>query len=141
MSTATLWWVAAGVLIAAELLTGTFYLLMVSTGLAAAGLAAILGAGVIAQLIISALISAGATLAWRTWRSRHPDRQPANSNRDVHLDLGETVHVENWSTDNTATTHYRGAQWQVALAAGHSATSGSQRIVSVEGNRLIVQPD
>jgi membrane protein implicated in regulation of membrane protease activity len=140
MNTATLWWVAAGALIAAELLTGTFYLLMVSTGLAAAGLAATLGAGVVAQLIISALISTGATLAWRTWRSRHPDRQPANTNPDVHLDLGETVHVENWSADGTGTTHYRGAQWQVALAADHSATSGPQRIVGVEGNRLIVQP-
>ena len=140
MNTATLWWVAAGALIAAELLTGTFYLLMVSTGLAAAGLAATLGAGVVAQLIISALISTGATLAWRAWRSSHPDRQPANTNPDVHLDLGETVHVENWSADGTGTTQHRGAQWQVALASGHSATPGPQRIVGMEGNRLIVQP-
>jgi hypothetical protein len=140
MNTATLWWIAAGVLIAAELLTGTFYLLMLSTGLAAAGLTAVLGGSVVLQLVIGAVISSGATVGWRAWRGRHPDRPAAESNRDVHLDLGETVHVENWSTDGTATARYRGAQWQVALAAGHAATPGAQLIVRVEGNRLIVQP-
>ena len=38
------WWLAAGVLVVAELATGTFYLLMLALGLAAGALAAHAGA-------------------------------------------------------------------------------------------------
>ena len=40
LSGATGWWIVAGVLVAAELATGTFYLLMLALGAAAAALAA-----------------------------------------------------------------------------------------------------
>src|SRR5436305_6136835 len=42
-SHASVWWIAAGVAVAAELATGTFYLLMIAMGLAAGALAAQLG--------------------------------------------------------------------------------------------------
>ena len=40
MEASTIWWLAAGAVVVAELLTGTFYLLMVALGLVAAALAA-----------------------------------------------------------------------------------------------------
>ena len=40
LSLSTWWWIVAGVLVAAELATGTFYLLMVAIGCAAGALAA-----------------------------------------------------------------------------------------------------
>ena len=43
MEASTIWWLAAGAVVVAELLTGTFYLLMVALGLVAAALAAHLG--------------------------------------------------------------------------------------------------
>ena len=49
LSAATGWWVAAGIAIAAELGTGTFYLLMIAFGLAAAAIAAHLGLSLPAQ--------------------------------------------------------------------------------------------
>jgi membrane protein implicated in regulation of membrane protease activity len=36
LSASTYWWVAAGVAVAVELATGTFYLLMIALGLAGA---------------------------------------------------------------------------------------------------------
>ena len=39
MNDSTVWWLVTGVLVAAELMTGTFYLLMLATGAAAAALA------------------------------------------------------------------------------------------------------
>ena len=45
-SLATIWWVAAGVLVAVELATGSFYLLMLALGAAAAAIAAHLGFGI-----------------------------------------------------------------------------------------------
>lgn len=44
MSSYWIWWIAAAVLIAAELLTGTFYLLAVGIGVACGGIAAWIGA-------------------------------------------------------------------------------------------------
>src|SRR6188474_2810479 len=59
-SNATWWWVATGVLVAAELATGTFYLLMMAIGTAAAALSAHAGAGFTGQLVAAALIGGGA---------------------------------------------------------------------------------
>ena len=46
LSPATFWWVLAGVLVAAELATGTFYLLMIALGAAAAAIGAHLAGAV-----------------------------------------------------------------------------------------------
>ena len=45
MADSTVWWLLAGAAVAVELMTGTFYLLMLAIGLAAAALAAHAGAG------------------------------------------------------------------------------------------------
>jgi membrane protein implicated in regulation of membrane protease activity len=140
MEPSTLWWIAAGALLAAELITGTFYLLMVSTGFAAGGLAALFGAPLVLQLLVGAVISIGATVYWHLRRARHPDRAEVQSNRDVHLDLGETVHIDNWAEDGTASARYRGAQWQVQLAPHQPVGPGQHQIVAMEGNRLVVKP-
>ncbi|WP_428717395.1 NfeD family protein [Undibacterium curvum] len=44
MSAWTIWCIAAGVVVSLELLTGTFYLLMIALGLAAAAVVAFFGA-------------------------------------------------------------------------------------------------
>ena len=51
------WWAAAGVLLVAELLTGTFYLLMIAIGLAAAGVAYWFGAAVSVQMTTAAVLA------------------------------------------------------------------------------------
>lgn len=152
MSDATQWWLLAGGLVALELVTGTFYLLMLAIGLAAGALAAHLGAGVTLQWISAALVGVAAVLVWQRWGL--PRRQGAETNQDVNLDIGQMVQVAQWQPDGTAHVRYRGADWTVALAEGHrppaadsaltasSAPIGpaSYRIVAVQGSRLIVQP-
>ena len=54
MEHSTLWWLMAGAAVVAELMTGTFYLLMLAIGLAAGALAAHLGMGMEAQLVAAA---------------------------------------------------------------------------------------
>ena len=139
MSDTTLWWLAAGILVAAELVTGTFYLLMLALGLAAGAVAAHLGLGSALQVAAAALIGGGAVLAWHLLRRRPKDAAPANANPDVNLDVGETVHIASWSPDGTASVKYRGAQWTVLPAPGQSAGgSGAHRIVEVRGSQLLV---
>ena len=63
MSESTLWWVVAGTVIAVELATGTFYLLMISVGLVAAAIAAYMDATLTAQWVVAALVGGGAVVA------------------------------------------------------------------------------
>ncbi len=136
----TLWWLAAGALVAAELATGTFYLLMVALGAAAGALAAHAGFSVVGQVVLAALVGAGATVAWHLQRARSPQSAPAESNRDVNLDIGQTVHVPAWQPDGTARVSYRGAQWQVRLAPGAAMATGDHTIVALRGTELVLAP-
>jgi membrane protein implicated in regulation of membrane protease activity len=138
-SLATVWWVVTGVLVAVELATGSFYLLMLALGAAAAAIAAHLGLGVNAQLVVGAVIGAGAVAAWHFKRRSMPAGPAAAENRDVNLDIGETVQVNDWDTQGSGSTQYRGARWQVRHMGSGAPQSGRFVIRRVEANRLFVE--
>ena len=140
ISIATLWWVAAGIAVAAELATGTFYLLMIALGLAAGAVATHLGFGTSSQVIVAALIGGGATALWHWRRYNQPQSAPARENRDVNLDIGERVNVTAWAADRTARVQYRGSAWTARLAPGAAATAGEHLVSAVEGNWLVLSP-
>lgn len=140
ISASTLWWLLAGILVAAELITGTFYLLMLALGLAAAAIAAHLGLAGGAQLLVAALIGGGATALWHWKRARQPRSAPARENRDVNLDIGERVQVAAWNPDRTTQVQYRGSHWQARLQPGAEAAAGEHRVAAVEGNWLVLAP-
>ena len=137
---ATNWWIVAGVLVAAELATGTFYLLMLALGAVAAALAAHLGSALNGQLVAAALVGGGAVTAWRFKRGGQAAAAPAGENRDVNLDIGETVIVTAWDADGAANVHYRGASWAVRYVGQGTPQPGAHVIQALDGNRLLVQP-
>ena len=139
MAESTIWWLLAGTAVGIELATGTFYLLMLATGLSAAAIAAHAGASSTVQIVVAAVVGAGAVLAWRAYKQSRPSTLPANANRDVNLDIGEIVHVDTWNPDGTSTVKYRGANWAVSSSPGDVLTSGAYRVVEVVGSRLVVQ--
>lgn len=139
MAESTLWWLLAGGMIALELLSGTFYLLMLSLGVAGAAIAAHLGASVPVQLVVAALLGGGFVVAWRSYKKHQPPALPAGANRDVNLDIGETLQIEAWNEDGTSTAKYRGATWNVSLRPGAASGAGLYRIVEVIGSRLVVE--
>lgn len=139
MADSTLWWLAAGGLIAVELITGTFYLLMISLGLATAALAAHAGLPMPWQWVCAAVVGGGSVMAWRGYRRSQPSTIPAQANHDANMDVGETVHVDHWHDDNTCSVKYRGAHWDAALQAGQLAEIGSYVIAEVVGSRLILR--
>ena len=140
LSTATLWWVAAGVAVAAELATGTFYLLMIALGLAAGAISAHLGLSPTMQIVSGALVGAAATALWHWKRASHPHSAPVERNRDANLDIGERVLVQTWASDGTARVNYRGTQWSARLQPGAAAAPGEHRVAAVEGNWLVLAP-
>ena len=132
------WFVAAGLIVILELLSGTFYLLMIAIGVACGGVAALLGAAVPAQLVAAALVGVLATVVLRRSRYGRPAlRTDAALDPNVNMDIGQTVQVPAWQ-DGTARVMYRGALWDVELAPGIAAAPGSYTIREVRGSRLIV---
>ncbi|MDB5944547.1 MAG: hypothetical protein JWQ13_4113 [Ramlibacter sp.] len=139
MAESTIWWLLAGSAVAVELLTGTFYLLMLAIGLVAAALAAHLGFSMPAQLVVAAVVGGGAVVGWHLVRQRRPKELPAEANRDVNLDIGETVQVIRWNADGTTTVKYRGAQWTAVPAPGAIPVAGPHRIREIIGSRLVIE--
>ena len=138
MADSTIWWLCAGAAVAVELVTGTFYLLMLAVGLAAAAVAAHSGAGTVVQLLVAAVVGGGAVVGWHLRQGRRPAAPPASANRDVNLDVGETVHVDEWGPDGTANVKYRGANWTVVHRSGNAPSTGAHRVAEVVGSRLLV---
>lgn len=141
MSDATFWWLMAGAAVALELVSGTFYLLMLALGLAAGALAAHAGAGLALQLGCAALVGGGAVLAWSRLASQRQDGADSSANPDLNLDVGQPVQVERWRADGSAQIRHRGADWSAELE--HPVASpapGCYRIVAVRGSRLILSP-
>jgi membrane protein implicated in regulation of membrane protease activity len=140
MAHSTIWWVLAGLIVTAELVTGTFYLLMISLGMVAAALAAHLGTSLVGQCVVAALVGGGATFAWHVYKLKQPGVAKAEANRDVNQDVGAVVQVSKWNADGSASIKYRGAQWAVMAAPGVAHTAGSFRVREVIGSRLVVEP-
>ena len=138
MAESTLWWILAGFTIALELLSGTFYLLMLALGMAAAAIAAHLGASLVLQFAIAAAVSSLGVVAWRIRKKQNQREPSAQANPNVNLDIGETVQVQQWNADGTADVHYRGARWTVMHRTGISPSPGAHRVAEVIGNRLLV---
>ena len=139
LSSASVWWIAAGVAVAAELATGTFYLLMIALGL---------GAGADRRAPRRTPDPAPRRRGRRRRRdralalaARRASRAPgtAAANRDVNLDIGERVNVAGWAADRTARVSYRGSTWAARLRPG-APPPGEHVVAAVEGNWLVLAP-
>jgi membrane protein implicated in regulation of membrane protease activity len=140
MADSTLWWIAAGLMVALEMVTTTFYLLMLALGALAGALAAHGGLAPAGQMVAGALVALAAVLACYHIRKRKPGDPSARADRSVNLDIGETIQIEHWNADGSATVRYRGAPWTAVLRSSHPPASGPHRVVELTGNRLIVEP-
>lgn len=139
MSDWTMWLLAAGILVVLELLTGTFYLLMIAIGAAVGAVVAYAGGGGPMQTVTAAVVGVLAT--GLLYRSKYGKRSGVEAAFDpnVNMDIGQTVSVPAWQ-DGVARVMYRGALWDVELAPGAAplAAPGLYTIREVRGSRLIV---
>jgi membrane protein implicated in regulation of membrane protease activity len=133
-----IWWLAALVLVIAEMASGTFYLIAVAFGLAVAGLVAYLGVAWSGQAAVAALLCSASVAGIYRWKQQHarPDEHanPAN-------DIGQAVHVVHWSDERHARVSYRGAEWDAELASEATEDAARQvwRIKEIVGSRLIIE--
>ncbi len=133
MSVEWIWWICAAILIGAELLSGTFYLLAIGIAVALGGVAAWAGASVPVQFGIAGVLGVALTIAAHRWRlSRAMPPQQA------HLDVGQAVRVDTWNADGTARVRYRGTTWDAELEAPGVPHADTLYIVATRGSLLIL---
>ena len=92
-----LWWLLATLLIGAELVTGTFYLVAVGIAFAFGGVAALGGASTPLQWLTAGVLAAIGTLIAHRWLRRRgePPLLPSP-------DIGQSVHAQAWRAGGPA---------------------------------------
>lgn len=127
------WWVAAVVLIGAELFTGTFYLLAVGVALAIGGVAAWLGAAPDWQFALAGVTGVLLTILAHRWRLSRASPEP-----DRPLDVGQPVQVKSWNPDGSARVAYRGSTWDAELESPSVPRTAPLYICATRGSVLVL---
>lgn len=130
-----LWAILGLALVIVELLTGTFYLLMLAVAAFGAGLAAWFGQGFGAQTAVAAVIAAFGCYGVHVYRAKNAKQQMAP------VDAGQPASFERWVDPGArlARVSYRGASWD-ALVDGEAAMDAGALLYvqKINGNTLSV---
>jgi membrane protein implicated in regulation of membrane protease activity len=128
-----IWAILGLTLVIVELLSGTFYLLMLGIAAFGAALAAWLGQGFGVQAVVAAVISAGGCYGVHLYRAKNALQQMAP------VDAGQPASFENWVDQGArlARVSYRGASWD-ALVEADGPESGQEKPAPVPGSLLYV---
>jgi membrane protein implicated in regulation of membrane protease activity len=109
-----LWAIAGFVLVIIELVSGTFYLLVLGLAALFAAAAAYAGAAIWLQVIIAAATALLGIVLVRRWWSERPKADRSQNS----LDIGQTVVLDAWVNQaaGLARVRYRGSLWDAKLA-------------------------
>ena len=135
MDHAIVWAVIGLVLVIVEVVTGTFYLLMLGVAAFGAALAAWLGLGFSAQSIVAVVVSAVGCYGVHVYRAKNSAQQMAP------IDAGMPASFESWldAGSRLARVRYRGASWDARVEGGEAVEPGATvYVLSAEGNTLRV---
>ena len=136
LTTTSLWFIAALVVLGAELMLGTVYLLAAALGLAAGGLASWAGLDFTLQccLAVGLVTIAGCLVARMLRRGKAGGEAEALQS----IDEGREVEVRSVAADGSAEVIYRGARWRARAAVG-SLAAGRWTIGRVDGTELVLE--
>jgi membrane protein implicated in regulation of membrane protease activity len=139
MSVQAVWLSLAGALLVCEMLTGTFYLLMLAIGALSGAACAYLGTSLTVQLGVASLIGLAASLVVWQIRNQKQTQDGEGENPLGQLDIGSTVTVDHWNSEHACEVKYRGAAWQAVAMQGEICQPGVYRIVAIEGTTLVLK--
>jgi membrane protein implicated in regulation of membrane protease activity len=135
MDHAIVWAVAGLVLVIVELLTGTFYLLMLGVAAFGAALAAFFNLEFGTQAIVAVLISAIGCYGVHVYRARNRAQQMPP------IDAGMPASFETWvdPRERLAKVRYRGASWEAHVEGLEAIEPGATvYVLGTAGNTLRV---
>ena len=135
MDHATVWAVIGLVLVIVELVTGTFYLLMLGIAAFGAALAAWLGFEFSVQTVVAIVVSVVGCWGVHVYKAKNRAQQMAP------LDAGMPASFESWldAAERRAKVRYRGASWEARVDGLEAIEPGSTvYVLATEGNTLRV---
>ena len=135
MDPALAWAIVALVLVIAELVSGTFYLLMLGVAAFGAAATAWLGQVFPAQCVVAALLGAAGCYAVHVYRTA------AGRKRMLPIDRGMPANFESWldAGARLARVRYRGAIWEAQVEGNDTLEPGAMLFVlAADGNTLKV---
>jgi membrane protein implicated in regulation of membrane protease activity len=136
MDPALAWLLVGLALIVVELLTGTFYLLILGLAAGIGAIVAWLGAPVWVQAFVVAIASVVGCFLLHKRKLARPGKRADNQ-----MDVGQTVTVESWISEpqRLARVRYRGAPWEAEIVSTDAVAIGAVLyVVATEGSRLKV---
>ena len=129
-------WAIAGLALAiAEMLSGTFYLLMLGIAAFGGAAAAYLGFDFPVQSVVAAVVAAAGCYGVYEYRVRNAARQMRP------VDAGQLASFEQWidARARLARVRYRGASWEARLAGDDAPEAGAVvYVLNTHGNTLEV---
>ena len=136
-----IWTIIGFTLVIVELMTGTFYLLVLGVGGLAGALAAWLGAPFIVQVSVAGVVAGFGTWCVQHWHAaQRTDGDQANA-----IDVGQAVIIANWvnQPEGMLRIKYRGAEWDARVKPGDVAANavgvgGTLHILAQDGQCWVV---
>ncbi len=132
-----LWWAVAGIaLIVVEVITGTFYLLVIGIAAFAGAAAAYLNYSFWAQAVAAVAVAVIGVILVARFRAKQ-SAAPSGAG----LDVGQSVVLDSWVSekDRLARVRYRDALWDARVLDGPAAEVGQVLYIqSIEGSTLHV---
>lgn len=127
------WFLLALVLLGLEMVTGTFYMLVVAIAMVVGGLAALLGLSMAWQLLLCAAAVVAGTIMLRRWKNTQSVEAP-----NASLDIGQPVRVIKWHDNGSARVFYRGAEWDAEPESADIPHNETLYITAVRGSALVL---
>ena len=128
-----IWFLLGLAMLAAEMATGTFYLLVFGIALGAGGLAALIGLALPMQITLCAIVGVIGTIILRRSKITRPE-----SATEQNLDIGQPVRVMHIREDGTLRVAYRGAEWDAEFKSADTPRDQPLFIHAMQGSKLIL---
>jgi len=129
-------WALVGLaLVIVEVLTGTFYLVVLGVACFGAAGVALARFGFPAQVVVAAVVASVGVYLVHAYRVRNRAEQMTS------IDQGQPARFEAWVDENAllARVRYRGASWDARVDSGGALESGVVLyVVNTDGNTLTV---
>ncbi len=133
MSAYLIWAIAGLLLITLEMLTGTFYLLVIGIAALIGAVVAFAGGPIWLQALIAGI--SGLIGVWFAYRHLTAEKTKKGMPNTNQLDIGQPVTVLQWinQEQGLARVNYRGSQWDARVAAGEAVTVKVNDILTISG--------
>ncbi|MBA2690798.1 MAG: hypothetical protein H0U63_08345 [Burkholderiales bacterium] len=131
------WLILGLLLITIEMMTGTFYLLVLGLAALTASALGYFGGSAATQAVFASIVAVIGVFAVNRWRRNN---KSLPKSMDNNMDLGQPVIFEAWTNQpaRLVRVKYRGTSWDAHLLDGDAEAAGVLYICGAEGSRLQV---